>query len=669
MKPNYTANILFGLAILFVAFAFRSYTVSRNLPYFYDEDEAHHYNRTVNMVKTGELNPHYFHKPSLHFYLRMPVVWASYLWSKHKGYLSSLEDIRTNNRYGLGTYAFTASHEGIVKWNRAFSLLLSLCLILLTFVIAYQVTSSLPISVAAGLLASCSPALIEYSSVIGVDVLMSMFCCASVYAALRFVSSPSNFKLFLSAALAGLAISSKYNAAPVIAVPIIALFVSERRVDFGKSFLAGLTTVLFFFLASPFILVTLHTFIKDVSYEVWHYGVAGHAGHSANPGLDQIVFYSKWFANEGFGFTASIFALFGLLILLVKPSKESWVLISLPILFFGLMIAQKTNFVRNMLVMIPFLSIFAAIGIERLCRAITSSNVLLSTSYIALVAIACIQPTFMSLENRQESLNTVESRRALAKWFFINNEDEKETAISGELLVPREIYSAKNATTVDEKTKDPLDLYLLGYDRLIMGDGIRELDYSALPYLKLEQYIPGEKGEQRIVKNPAINILAFDKVDSLILLVKDKLTGCSECHLRMAKKDGKFLCGTSDTPEDYCWVSRRLTQLAIENDNFSLPQSGIVKLEIEIMSPWENQELALTSRDHSQAFIFFTNKSPGKWQTLELEVPADAIEVDPSNQDIKLPLIYTPIIKSPFKNGIGEDRRRLGFAIRSVVLR
>ena len=60
-----------------LALVLRAPLVSSNSRYFYHEDDAHHFNRTVEMAQRFDLNPSYFNKPALHFYLRMPVVWAS----------------------------------------------------------------------------------------------------------------------------------------------------------------------------------------------------------------------------------------------------------------------------------------------------------------------------------------------------------------------------------------------------------------------------------------------------------------------------------------------------------------------------------------------------------------------------------------------------------------
>ena len=76
--------------ILLLALALRLPMLGADLPYFYDEDEQHHFNRTVEMVQRGDFNPHYFRKPSLHFYLRMPFVAAGFLWTVKGGHAKEL---------------------------------------------------------------------------------------------------------------------------------------------------------------------------------------------------------------------------------------------------------------------------------------------------------------------------------------------------------------------------------------------------------------------------------------------------------------------------------------------------------------------------------------------------------------------------------------------------
>ena len=70
------------LCLLTVAIAVRLPILNSGSGYFYDEDEAHHFNRQVQMVQTMDLNPKYFLKPSLNFYMRLPALVAGFQYSQ-----------------------------------------------------------------------------------------------------------------------------------------------------------------------------------------------------------------------------------------------------------------------------------------------------------------------------------------------------------------------------------------------------------------------------------------------------------------------------------------------------------------------------------------------------------------------------------------------------------
>ena len=205
------------------------------MPYFYSEDEGHHFNRLVNMVKAGDLNPHYFNKPSLHFYLRMPAVAAAFLWSARADELQSIQDIDTENPFGLAGYAWGVSHPRIVMWVRSVSIILSLLIILVTFLLTAWLVRSPWIAVGAAWLVACSPALVTDSAKIGVDTLMTFVCLLTIYFAIRTVREPTLGLIVLTGLCAGLAISSKYNAAPIIVLPLAACVLSRQCTSLGAA--------------------------------------------------------------------------------------------------------------------------------------------------------------------------------------------------------------------------------------------------------------------------------------------------------------------------------------------------------------------------------------------------------------------------------------------------
>lgn len=154
--------------------------VEYGLPYFYEEDEAHHFNRTVEMVKSGELDPHYFHKPSLHFYLRIPAIALSFLNEVRKGRAKKVEDIVTRDPAGVGGYAFSTSHPGIVKTARLVSVACGVVVVLSVYAILLCLTGKVWWGVFGALLTLGSKLLYQYGAEVGVDIVTAacvLACC------------------------------------------------------------------------------------------------------------------------------------------------------------------------------------------------------------------------------------------------------------------------------------------------------------------------------------------------------------------------------------------------------------------------------------------------------------------------------------------------------------
>ncbi|MCB0337235.1 MAG: hypothetical protein KDD62_13045, partial [Bdellovibrionales bacterium] len=348
--------------ILVFAFILRLPYVSSGLPYFYHEDEAHHFNRVVRMTQKGEYNPEYFHKPSLHFYLRMPVVAASFLWSVKKGEIRSIQEVKTEDPYGLGDYNFTASHPRLVRWSRMLSVLLAVGLVAGAMKVSWLLIPAWPLMAATGLLTAVAPGLVSQSAVIGVDMPMAFFAILSVIFSLDFFRTKAYRYLFWAAVCAGLSTSSKYNALPICVLPLVTIVVS-RALRWKNLVTSLLVPIGAFFAASPFILVSLPLFLDQFAYEIWHYGVAGHQGHMATPGFEQAGFYLNWIVADGVGLVGLFLAFLGALYFLLRLEREAVVAFSFSLLLFILMCLQKTNFTRNLLALLPFVSLLVVFGL------------------------------------------------------------------------------------------------------------------------------------------------------------------------------------------------------------------------------------------------------------------------------------------------------------------
>lgn len=614
------------------------------LPYFYQEDEAHHYNRSVNMVKSGDLNPHYFHKPSLHFYLRMPVVALSFINEVREGRAKSLKEIRTRDIYGLGDYAFTASHPGMVKWNRALSVSLSLLLICFVFLVCQHLGGSTLASSFAALVCAFSPDLIEHSAVVGVDTLMACMCAACIWLLCQLDRKFSPFRLFLLGLFAGLAISSKYNAAPILLLPFAsALLLGDDWLrDLSIAFFAP---VLGFFLGSPYILSSIPLFLDQLAYEVWHYGIAGHEGHSASPGLEQALFYAHWLNSSAVGAAVLALAALGGLFGVAGEKRRLLFLISLfPICFAALMISQKANFTRNMLALIPFLAIFAAYPLALLGRL--KWGILLA---LPLFVLALVLPVKNSRDLVLEVLAQSDSRDSFAE-FIRQAEPQLEKGIAGQLLVRPELFSLPNTTIFNQETESPASLYLLGYDQVSFGN--REaLSEPLQSGLKLEREFAGTAKKMRVVKDPQIWVYRFEK--EKIHLEARKLALASNHYQLSLSNSGPFCVSSSsqsattissaDVQEPHCWTQSRISKLLFTGR----------RVQFEAMSPWpDSLSFRVRGSDFEQEFRL---DQAGHWKLFELVLP----EPGPENLTLEIDRV-----RAPRSAGLNDDPRRLGLALR-----
>jgi hypothetical protein len=646
--------------------------VSRGLPYFYDEDEAHHFNRTVDMVKTGSFNPHYFHKPSLHFYLRMPVVAFSYLWSVKRGYIKHLDEIKTRDPYGIADYSFSASPLAIIKWNRAFSILLSILVVWLTWIVARQVTGSNSIGATAALIAAASPALVEHSATIGVDTLMALMCLLSVSIAWWVKSSFSLWRLVLCGLVCGLAISSKYNALPVAVMPIVCCL-AAGNLSPAAILIALFSPVLGFLLGSPYILVSIPLFLDHLGYEMWHYAIAGHEGHTGEPGIGQAIFYGKWLIRDGVGLLAFVVGLVGIFVFARRQFKSASFILIFPVLYFLLMIEQRANFTRNMLVIIPFVAICAAIALDRLIellRTVTNST---SSAFKPLICtLASFALVLQSVGGAMAlSSKPDESRAEAYAWLKGLTTSFSDTAVAGQIQFAQDVLNLSGVTRVNGELVNPIDLYLSGFDRVIYGGNIAPLS-AQLEMLTLEKTFVGTTQKQRIIDNPELKSYRFKSADPqfeprILSDVKSRPpVGITIVAPTLGVGTVKPTCpaekGKHVTTEDYCWLDSRYDYLRINNAAEllkSADRGGNIHVSISIMSPWPDQDIALLLPDWSGKAVFNSQTRNG-WQDVSFEVPTQKII------DTGAILVRIAQVHAPASWQMGDDTRRLGIAVKNV---
>jgi hypothetical protein len=627
--------IVMCLLVIVVALIPRIPLITAGLPFLYREDDTHHTNRVLEMYKARTLDPQYFHKPSLHFYLRLPVVHASALWLQHRGALKFRRDIRTRDPYGLAGYNFTASHPFLVETSRALSVTWSLITVLLVMAMAFRLRLSAGMVFLSGTLTALSPEFLINSPIVGVDILMALFCTASALLGLLALPSPTRFHFVVAGVLGGLAASSKYNALPVCAVPITLWIVAGWRTRFYDLFLSGAAFILAFFIASPFILVSWDSFITQLGYEVWHYQT-GHAGHSADPGVQQATFYLVWLANDGIGFTACILAAIGLFASR-RWGQSSFVFLSFPILFAGLMISQRTNFTRNMVPIIPFAALVCALGGDWLRSYIRSPRTRRLFD-VGLVAAILAQPMLRSAELVAAELYAPESRTDLENWVRVERPVDRDVAIAGPLLMPIQLFALPGVDAFDPEKDNFETLIQRGYSYIAVPDWL-PLSSSSLSVVNVERKFLGDTDKSRIVKNPSLTIWKVRDVPEW-----DWSSPTTPAlHWNPLGKE----CQSSR--EGHCWIQSRFFHLRIPQ-----PQAPNERRIVEMMSPWPNQIVTLIGDNNATKAVAL--ETPGAW--LPVELPSTA------SGSFRVAVAEVHSMES---RGLSKDNRHLGVAFREFA--
>ncbi len=319
--------------------------------------------------------------------------------------------------------------------------------------------------------------------------------------------------LFLAAVAAGFTCSAKYFGGLFLIPVFIAgwQFAKAQHLNWkGKFFLLTALLAVFtasFLLSTPGALVDPLRFIKDVQFEMRHYS-GSHNGYTVKPGLEHLGLILSYFALAAFSAWAPlaiavfVAAVWGVYSYLRQPNRrlESAVLLVMPLAHLLYMSTQKVLFVRNYLVILPFLAIFAAIGIFNIWERIRLikprlAHLGLFTVWIALLAVnfGWQAQAALSIQQREDVDKTAQLMT------YINQHPETKFYLSSAA------YKLLNGQEVNliNITKNPqeADVYLYVSHEYKDALSNRFGRYQALfgPYEVNFNYYPSWDGDSRVV--------------------------------------------------------------------------------------------------------------------------------------------------------------------------
>jgi len=302
------------------------------------------------------------------------------------------------------------------------------------------------------------------------DVPLTFAVTLTLLLSLRASEKPALKAFVLAGAAAGLAAGIKYNGLVAVLMPLAAVFaIGERRPARIAAALATATAcVVAFFVTTPFALIDLPAFLNG-------FGNLS-AAYTARPSAAEAswLIYVKH-VRQALGWPASALAVAGLGLVAFKsfvgPIRARWALLLVfPVVYFYLITGWSYMFARYALPIVPFLTIWAAIGTMRAIE-LTNRARIPSAGRVAVVAavlLAAAVPATVGSVTWLRSLG-VETTQALA-WKWIRKSVWPDQLIVSEargLDLPAERYRAETIRSVARR--DPEALATAGVQWVILS--------------------------------------------------------------------------------------------------------------------------------------------------------------------------------------------------------
>ena len=232
-----------------------------------------------------------------------------------------------------------------------------------------------------------------------------------------------------------MAVGTKYNSALVVLPFLLAhLFVTSnmpggwlRGLLSGRLWLGLAMMVVAFLATTPFAILDLPTFLNDVASVISHYK-SGHTGHE---GDSNWLFYINTFVRTDT--LPTLLTIVGIALAFVRHRKADVLLLVFPMAFYLSMSDYRVNFTRNLLPILPFTSILAALPLVALAQLLRSRFaatgrdrrwLLSATSTWALTGLAglMVLPILISAINRDHRQSEADTRFVALSWLDANTQ-------------------------------------------------------------------------------------------------------------------------------------------------------------------------------------------------------------------------------------------------------
>ena len=356
------------LLVLCLAFGVRLYGFWFGLPYVLSGDGENTFiNPAVQMVVSGDLNPHWFGHPGSTVIYPLALVYGLIYTIGH----------------AAGRFDQAAALQTLLASNPTpfylIARLLSIAWAVATVALLWRLGTRLGgrgLGLLAALFLALNPMHREWTTWARTDAPAAFCALAGIYAAVRFAERPSRRWALLAGAAAGLAAATKITTVVVGAAWLVAWLThvkkrsaAGRRSDLVYLGLAALAAAATFAVTSPYVLLDWQHAISNLLFE----NRGGHAGAERLPGLQNWGWYLAVALPGAVGWPGMVAAAVGLLTIGRRPAApraSGWIVLAFPLLYWLGIGASNLRWDHWLTPVLPVVALWSAQGVLTMARGV-----------------------------------------------------------------------------------------------------------------------------------------------------------------------------------------------------------------------------------------------------------------------------------------------------------
>ena len=320
-----------------IGLLFRVHGIDAHLPFIYDPDEPGFLDKAARILRTGDLNPHWFgHPGSTIIYLGTLIMAAA---GGPEAYYADPSDTVWTMRLLTATFGAAASVAVYGVGARAFV--------------------SRPVGFGAAAIVAFLPYHALYSRMVRTDILAGLFVLMAVYFALRLMERRALHYYIAAGLMIGFGVATKYPAVLAAIPVVVAHGISGQGWlrEWWKLFIAGAAALVGAFIASPYLFLDIQSTLMWISVEAGN-RPPGKAGQAGWPNL-------AWYLSSlyrHFGAVAVVASFIGVGWAIWKRGP-ALVVLSFVIAFLVFLSLMNLRWERWLLPVFPFVGVFVAAGV------------------------------------------------------------------------------------------------------------------------------------------------------------------------------------------------------------------------------------------------------------------------------------------------------------------